>query len=74
MYKVCTIFSQVFDVNSQAFLASWFPVIPNTLELALLRKANLIFQSISLPNATLLSTVLLACGVQTLNYIKNDFV
>ena len=60
--------------NSQASLNCWSTVIPNALELALQRKANLIFQAITLSNTTLLSIVFFACGVQMLNYIKNDFV
>ena len=59
------------DPNSQASSFSWFPVSPNTLKLAIIRKANLIFQLISLSNATLLSIVFFACGVHKLNYIKN---
>ena len=75
---ICVLFFVIFltlkmqnDPNSQASLVSWFPVSPNTLKLATLRKANLIFQLISLSNATLLSTVFFVCGVHKLNYIKN---
>ena len=39
-----------------------------------LRKANLIFQWVSVSNATLLLVVFFACGVHKLNYIKSDFV
>ena len=46
---------------------------PSALELAILRKANLIFQWVSVSNATLLSVVFFACGVHKLNYIKIDF-
>ena len=62
------------DPNSQAPLVSRFPVSHSALELAALRKANLIFQWISLSNATLLSIVFFACGAHKLNYIKNEFV
>ena len=48
---------------------SWFPVKPITI----LRKANLIFQGISLSNARLLSKNFFASGVPKLNYIKNGF-
>ena len=37
-------------------------------------KANLIFQWISLSNATLLAIAFFACGIHKLNYIKNYFV
>ena len=77
---MCTLFFVNFlmlkmgdDPNSQASLVIWFPVGPNALELAILWKADLIFQSISLSNATLFSIVFFACGVHELNYI-NDFV
>ena len=59
------------DPKSKASLFSQFLLGPSTLELAVLRKANPIFQSLS--NATLLSTVSFACGVHKLNYINNDF-
>ena len=60
--------------NKQVYLVSWLPVNPSTPELAILRKANLIFQWISLSNATLFSKVFFACGVHKLNYTKNNFV
>ena len=78
---MCTLFFASFpmlkmgdDPSSQASSVSWLPVNPSTLELAVLRKANLIFQWISLSNATLFSIVFFACGVHKLSYIKNDFV
>ena len=46
----------------------------SALELAVLRNDDLIFQWISLSYATLLLIVFFACGVNKLNYIKNDFV
>ena len=55
--------------NSQASLVSWFPVSPNAPELAILRKDNLILQSISLSNATLFSIFFFASGVHRLNAI-----
>ena len=58
------------DPNNKVSSVNWFPVGAK----AVLRKANLIFQWISLSNATLLSIVFFACGVHKLNYIKNDFV
>ena len=57
------------DPNNQASSVSWLPVNPNTLELAVQKKANLISSS----NATLFSIVFFACCVHNLNYIKNDF-
>ena len=54
------------DHNNQASLVSWLPVNPNIPELAILRKANLIFQWISLSNATLFSIVFFPCGVHKL--------
>ena len=62
------------NANKQAPSVDWLPVNPNTLELAVLKKANLIFQWIGLSNAKLFLIVLFACGVHKLNYIKNDFV
>ena len=50
--------------NSQASLVSWFPVSPNAPELAILRKDNLILQSISLSNVTLFSIFFFASGVR----------
>ena len=62
------------DLNNQASSVSWLPVNLSALELAVLKKANLIFQRISSSNATLFSIAFFACGVHKLNYIKNDFV
>ena len=62
------------DPNSQAPLVSWLPVSPSGPKLAVIRKANLMFQCIILSNATLFSIVFFACGIHKLNYIKNDFV
>ena len=53
-------------------VAYWWT--PNAPELAVLKKTNLIFQRISLSNATLFSIVFFACDVHKLNYIKDDFV
>ena len=57
------------DPDSQASSVNWFPVTLSAPELAVLRKANLILQCISLSNATLLSMVFFACGVHRLNSI-----
>ena len=71
-YDACTVFCQFSDIkngddsSSQASSVTWFPVGPSTMELAVLRKANLIFQWISLYNATLLTIVFFACGVTSL--------
>ena len=62
------------DRNNQASSVNWLPVNPSAPELAVLRKANLIFQLISLSNATLCSVVFFTCGVHKLNYIENGFV
>ena len=61
------------DPKSEVSLVSWFPLCPSALELVVPRKANLIFQWISLFNATLLSILFFACCVHKLNYIKNAF-
>ena len=71
IYDAYAIFRQFSDIKNGGW--SQQPS-PNTLELIVLRKANLIFQWISLSNATLLSMVFFACGVHKLNYIKNDLV
>ena len=62
------------DPNNQASSVSWLPANPNTPVLAILRKANLVFQRASLSHATLFSMVFFALGVKKINYIKNDFV
>ena len=56
--------------SSQASLVIWLPVNPSTLELAVLRKANIIF---------LCFLKFIYCNItfnsfHKLNYIKNDFV
>ena len=77
-YDACTVFCQFSDIkngddsSSQASSVTWFPVGPSTMELAVLRKANLIFQWISLYNATLLTIVFFACGVHKLNYSRKS--
>ena len=62
------------DPGGQASLVGWLAMGPSTPELDVPRKANLIFQTISLSNATLFFIVFFACGIRKLNYIKNDFV
>ena len=58
--------------NNQASSVSWLPVNPNTLELAVLKKANLNLLMNKSSNATF-SIVFFVCCVHKLNYIKNDF-
>ena len=80
IYNVHPIFCHFSDIkivddpNNQASFISCLLVNPSTPELAVLKKTNLIFQRISLSNATLFSIVFFACDVHKLNYIKNDFV
>ena len=72
IYHVRAIFRQLSDVkdgydpNSQVFSVSWLSMSPKAPELAVLRKADLIFQLISLSNATLFSIVFFGCGVHKL--------
>ena len=54
------------DPKTHASLVSWLLVNPNALELAVLGKANLIFQLIRLSNATLFSMVFFTCCVHKL--------
>ena len=62
------------DPSGQASLVSMLPGSPSAPELEVPRKANHMFQRISLSNATLFFIVFFACSVRKLNYIKNDFV
>ena len=61
------------DPKNQASSVSSLLVNPIALELAVLRIDNIIFQVISLSNATLFSIVYLGCCVRKFSYIKNDF-
>ena len=80
IYDAGTIFHQFSYIKSGgrsqqlSIPGSGFVLSLSVLELAILRKANLVFQWLSVSNATLLSIVFFACGVHKLNYIKNDFI
>ena len=72
-YDTCAIFCQFSDVKNgrqsqqPSVLCQLVSSEPSVLELHVLRKANLIFQWISLSNATLLLIVFFACSVHKLN-------
>ena len=74
-YDTCVIFCQFSDVKNgrqsqqPSVLCQLVSSEPSALELLFLRKANLIFQWISLSNATLLLIVFFACSVHKLDCI-----
>ena len=77
IYRAGTIFCQSSDVKNKgqsqqpSIISQLATGEPQHIELSIRKRANLIFQWISLSNATLLSIVFFACGVHKLNYIKN---